>query len=98
LGDKACKLENDSPNDPVERFVFIEGYAHMGDWRRAVELSRASYRVSKDYLGPLLCRLWERIETESTGGPESDALSMSKRSEALVEVQNMIACHPLSLP
>jgi hypothetical protein len=90
LGDKAFKLESDSPNDPVERFVFIEGYAHMGDWRRAVELSIVSYRVSKDYVGPLLCRLWERIETESTGGPE--------RNEALVEIQNMIACHPISLP
>ena len=84
LGDKAFILENDSPNDPVERFVFIEGYAHVGDWQRAVELSRASYKVSKDYVGPLLCRLWERIETESTGSPE--------RSEALVELRNMIAC------
>ena len=97
LGDKAFQLENDSPNNPVERFVFIEGYAHMGDWRRAVELSRASYQVSKDYLGPLLCQLWERIETESVGGAESDALTgeaVSKRSEALVEIQNMIACDP----
>ncbi len=97
MGDKAFKLGNDSPNDPVERFVFIEGYAHMGDWQRAVELSRASYRVSKDYLGPLLCRLWERIEAESTGGPESDVLTgeaVSERSEALVEIQNMIACDP----
>lgn len=84
LGEKAFELENDSPNDPVERFVFIEGYAHMGDWQRAVELSRVSYRVSRDYVGPLLCGLWERIETESTGGAE--------RSEALVEIQNMIAC------
>ena len=97
LGDKAFKLENDSPNDPVERFVFIEGYAHMGDWQRAVELSKVSYRVSKDYVGPLLCRLWERIETETIGGSESDALTgeaVSKRSEALVEMQNMIACDP----
>jgi len=86
LGDKAFKLENDSPNDPVERFVFIEGFAHVGDWQRAVELSKVSYRVSKDYVGPLLCQLWERIEMESTGGLE--------RSEALVEIQNMIACHP----
>ena len=93
LGDKAFKLENDSPNDPVERFVFIEGYAHMGDWRRAVELSRTSYRVSKDYVGPLLCRLWQRIETGTTASAERDALSVSKRSEALVEIQNMLACH-----
>ena len=84
LGDMAFALDNDSPNNPVERFVFIEGYAHVGDWQRAVELSRASYKVSKDYVGPLLCRLWERIETESTGSAE--------RSEAVVDVRNMLSC------
>ena len=35
LGEAAFKL-NDHPNNPVERFVFIEGYAHMGDWERAM--------------------------------------------------------------
>src|SRR6185295_16239655 len=64
LGDRAFKLD-DSPNDPVERFVFIEGYAHIGDWERAIELSQVSYRVSKDYVGPLLCGLWERIQAET---------------------------------
>jgi hypothetical protein len=55
----------DHPNNPVERFVFIEGYAHVGDWARAQELSSESYRVSKDYVGPMLCRLWTRIEAET---------------------------------
>ncbi|MCI0553359.1 MAG: hypothetical protein L0287_20620, partial [Anaerolineae bacterium] len=75
--------------------VFIEGYAHTGEWARAVELSKASYRVSKDFVGPLLCRLWERIETETTASPESDALTgetVSKRSEALAEIRIMISC------
>jgi hypothetical protein len=83
LGDKAFKLD-DFPNNPVERFVFIEGYAHTGDWKRAIQLSKESYRVSKDYVGPLLCRLWDRIEAETDESPE--------RSEALVEIQNMIEC------
>jgi hypothetical protein len=85
LGDIAFKLE-DHPNDPVERFVFIEGYAHIGDWERAVKLSRESYRVSKEYVGPLLCRLWERIETETTPSAERDA--------ALSEIKSMFACKP----
>ena len=96
IGDIAFKLD-DHPNDPVERFVFIEGYAHAGEWRRAVELSKESYKVSKDYVGPLLCRLWERVETETTGGAESDALTgeaVSKRNDALAEVQSMLACSP----
>lgn len=83
LGDTAFKLD-DHPNDPVERFVFIEGYAHTGDWERAIKLTRESYKVSKEYVGPLLCRLWERIESETADEP--------KRNQALSEVENMLAC------
>jgi hypothetical protein len=84
LGDVAFKLD-DFPNNPVERFVFIEGYAHVGDWDRALSLSRESFRVSKDYVGPLLCRLWERIEAETNG---------QERSEALSEARDLFACNP----
>jgi len=85
LGGIAFKLD-DYPNNPVERFAFIEGYAHVGDWERAVRLSRESYQVSKNYVGPLLCRLWERIETETT----SD--SSNGRAKALSEIENILAC------
>jgi len=85
LGDKAFKL-NDHPNNPVERFVFIEGYAHVGDWKRAVELSKVSYKVSKDYVGPLLCQLWKRIETGTTSSVE--------RNEVLADVQTTFRCNP----
>ena len=93
LGDQAFGLD-DYPNDPVERFVFIEGYAHVGKWDRALELSDVSYRVSREYVGPPLCRLWKRIETETSGGLESDASGESKRSDALSEVKRMFACNP----
>ena len=85
LGDEASKL-NDFPNNPVERFVFIEGYAHTGDWDRALKLSREAYRVSKDYVGPLLCKLWKRIETETIDSPEQSA--------AISEAMNLFACNP----
>ena len=85
IGDKALKLD-DHPNNPVERFVFIEGYAHTGDWDRALKLSKESYKVSKDYVGPLLCRLWERIETETTDGVE--------RTVAISAAMNQFACNP----
>ncbi len=85
LGEAAFELD-DHPNNPIERFVFIEGYAHAGDWERALKLSRESYKISKVYVGPLLCRLWERIETETTGGVDRDA--------ALSEVESMLACNP----
>ncbi len=83
LGNQAFKL-NDFPNNPVERFVFIEGYAHVGKWERALELSKVSYQVSKEYVGPLLCQLWKRIETETADSVE--------RSAALDNIQKMIAC------
>ncbi len=85
LGDKAFKL-NDHPNNPVERFVFIEGYAHVGEWQRAVELSKVSYKVSKEYVGPLLCQLWKRVEAETAPSLE--------RSEAIADVKTMFICHP----
>ncbi|MGZ9234757.1 MAG: hypothetical protein ACXW4E_04465 [Anaerolineales bacterium] len=85
LGDTAFKLE-DHPNNPVERFVFIEGYAHVGEWERALKLSRESYQVSKEYVRPLLCQLWDRIETETSSSPTE------ARSQALSEVKNIFAC------
>jgi hypothetical protein len=85
LGDTAFKLD-DHPNNPVERFVFIEGYAHVGDWDRALKLSKESYKVSKDYVQPLLCQLWARIETETADGLPAG------RTEALSEVESMFSC------
>ena len=51
----------DHPNDPTEYFPFIEGYAHTGDWAQAEQLSVRAYRVSKSYMRPMLCPLWEEI-------------------------------------
>jgi len=78
LGDQAFQL-NDYPNDPVERFVFIEGYGHIGNWDRAYQLSITSYNVSPSYVGPLLCSLWKRIDRTIPDGPEkSKALSRAQ--------------------
>lgn len=85
LGDVAFSLD-DYPNDPVERFVFIEGYAHAGNWEKAVEYSVTSYKVSKDYVGPILCKLWERIERETESTPE--------QVSALAEIRTKLECSP----
>lgn len=82
LGKIALSL-GDHPNNPVERFVFIEGYAHIGDWKRAEELSMESYLVSKNYLRPLLCRLWERIERETANS--SEKVQAVQRTRARLE-------------
>ena len=85
LGDIAFALE-DYPNDPFERFVFVEGYANVGDWKKAVELSTTSYKISKTYVRPSLCRLWTRIERETQSTPEQVA--------ALTEVRSKFECIP----
>jgi hypothetical protein len=85
LGDVAFST-NDYPNDPIERFVFIEGYAHAGDWEKAVELSMDSYGVSKKITGSLLCKLWDRIARETESTPE--------RNVTLDVVQSKLECSP----
>jgi hypothetical protein len=85
LGDAAFQL-TDHPNNPVERFVFIEGYAHVGEWGRALKLSKETYKVSKDYVGPVLCPLWARIET--------DTADSSEKTGALSEVKTIFSCKP----
>jgi hypothetical protein len=85
LGEQAFALA-DHPNDPTERFVFIEGYAHMHDWAAALKYSSEAHRVSPSFVDPLLCGLWSRIETETAPGPEKDA--------ALVEVRTKYSCSP----
>ena len=77
LGDKAFNLD-DHPNDPSERLVYIEGYAHAGNWERAVELSWESEQVN-EFMRPVLCELWKRIETTvtvPTGGNEDPVEEM----------------------
>jgi hypothetical protein len=69
----------DHPNDPAENFVFIEGLAHLGRTEKALNLTRETYRVSKDYLRPPLCALWTRIERETNPSPERDAMIASAR-------------------
>ena len=71
LGDQAFTLD-DHPNDPAERLVFIEGYAHTGDWERAEELSAEAQRITP-MMEPVLCHLWERITRETADSVEKEA-------------------------
>ncbi|MBI5294116.1 MAG: hypothetical protein HY869_01485 [Chloroflexi bacterium] len=77
---------DDYPNDPTERFVYIEGYAHIDDWANAVNYSIQSHRVSPGYVDPMLCRLWDRIEAET---PDS-----AEKAAALEEVKTKFSCLP----
>lgn len=58
-GEVALSL-SDSPNQPGERVPFIEGYAMTGQWDRALELTKESFRINR-FMRSMLCDLWERI-------------------------------------
>lgn len=72
LGDIAFTLD-DSPNHASERIPFIEGYAHIGRWGRAEELTFEALMINQ-FMGPMLCETWERIEAETETSTERDAL------------------------
>jgi hypothetical protein len=80
LGDKAFNL-SDSPNDPSERVPFIEGYAHQGNWSRAMELTNASAAVTP-LMQPVLCSLWQRIASQTPDS--SDKTTAVKQAAALL--------------
>lgn len=66
----------DYPNDPTERFPFIEAYAHTGDWQRALEQTRLAASIAPVY-ELSVCRLWERIEKQTRPGAERNAAVQS---------------------
>jgi hypothetical protein len=78
IGDDAFAL-NDYPNDPSERIPFIEGYAHVGRWTHAVEQSHEAYLT--DLMGPVLCRLWERIDESTEPSADKDSALRTIRVE-----------------
>ena len=60
LGNIAFGL-NDYPHDPVERFVFIEGYAHEGDWAKAKELSLEFIGFRRAMSGRCCVSCWQGL-------------------------------------
>jgi len=80
MGDKALSLDN-HPYEPAEQFVFIEGYANMGEWDRAIKLSEKAYEFSPDPVGAMLCQLWEKIGAETSASSAGRSVTLSKVSE-----------------
>jgi hypothetical protein len=79
LGDRAFS-QSDYPNDPSERLVFIEGYAHTGNWTRAHELTQKTRQITAA-MQPMLCRLWQRIDESTSSSPTKVATLQSVRTE-----------------
>ena len=84
LGEQAFQLEHRLYEVNVAELVpFIEGYAHQGQWQRAVELSQQAYQVAPRS-ERLLCAAWQRLQAATESGPE--------RSAALGSIQSTFGC------
>lgn len=79
LGDEG--FEVDHPNDPSERLVFIEGYAHVGRWDRAEELSYAALEQNPA-VDRMVCHTWDRILDEISPDAEGVAAAQRVRTTA----------------
>lgn len=77
--DRQARQDGYFPRFGVEYIPFIQAYAQTGDWRKALELSRAAQALTTQ-MDPLLCATWS-----SLGGlPSADAgvLAEARRSFA----------------
>jgi hypothetical protein len=82
LGDEGFAV--DHPNDPSERLVFIEGYAHVGRWDQAEAQSYAALEQNPA-VNRMVCHTWDRILAEADGGEEADAAGERVRAQAQCE-------------
>jgi len=82
LGDAGFAV--DHPNDPSERLVFIEGYAHVGRWDLAEEQSIKALD-DNPAVNRMVCHAWDRILADATAGREGRAAGDRVRAQAECE-------------
>lgn len=85
LGDQALSLD-DYPNDTSERIVFLEGYAHTGEYQKALRQTRQIHQIDPN-LDKMLCATWNRIHK-----------SMDLNSDALQAYTEAMQLGGCSLP
>ncbi|MHB8136453.1 MAG: hypothetical protein ACYDH1_19760, partial [Anaerolineaceae bacterium] len=73
----------EKPVDPMERLVYIEGYAHTGYWNKSIELTKTTLAIT-GAMKPPLCSLWTRIETQT------DASQL--KNDSLDTIQALLNC------
>jgi len=82
LGTIAFSLD-EHPNNAAEYLPFIEGYAHLGKWDKAIQLSNDSIEISLEYKR-MNCALWKRINNSTQNTPE--------KNKALEIISNLASC------
>lgn len=88
LGDQAREMgynmQNSQSNTPQEWIPFIEGYARVGRWQEAMEITRAALEVEPK-MSARACDLWRDIRTAQ---PQADAQA------AVQELISTLSCPP----
>lgn len=72
-----------APGHGFEYIPFIQGYAHQGNWKQALALTKQSNRVSAN-MKTILCPVWEEL-AESTS-------ESAKRETTVNEAINLLGC------
>jgi len=85
LGDSAFSI-NDYPNDDSERVPFIFGYAHTGQWEKALQLTKITYQVSSLYQ-PMLCEVWKIIDEDTSDDYQKE--------KTLAIIEGQLVCESL---
>jgi hypothetical protein len=82
LGDEGMRLTSGPAfKYEAELLPFIEGYAHVGNWENAFELTRRA-SSSIPALQPVLCATWERIFRTTLPSQDRDSI-LNKVTEQL---------------
>jgi len=82
IGEIALQLP-DAPRNETELVPFIQGYAHLGLWERAQELTiKAVQRHTRSI--PMLCSTWAELEKVTPSSPE--------KAWALLTVKTQLGC------
>jgi hypothetical protein len=69
----------------MEYLPFIEGYARLGNWNKALDITQTANKVSKS-MGPVLCPLWLEITSETPPSKE--------QVETFEKARDVLNCSP----
>jgi hypothetical protein len=61
-----------APGHGFEYIPFIQGYAHQGNWKQALALTKQSHRVSAN-MKTILCPMWEELSVSTRESAERDS-------------------------
>lgn len=76
-----------TPKHPDEYRIFIQSYAHLGDWEGAISLTQQVFDRSPDYQYGL-CNVWEYFRTSDTFGREKEPY-VTEMMDGLLQCQSI---------